>query len=74
MPIYEYVCCKCDNQFEALIRSQKDTQELECPKCRHKKVNKIFSTFATAGTEKGPKGGGSHSCGSCGGGTCSSCH
>ena len=37
MPIYQYKCRKCDNDFKTLVnRGEKP----ECPKCRSKKLDK----------------------------------
>lgn len=44
MPIYEYVCKKCSNQFEVLTFG--DGKEVSCTKCDSKNVKKSFSTFA----------------------------
>jgi putative FmdB family regulatory protein len=56
MPIYEYVCLKCNNKF-ALLQSLYPAQnDAECPKCSSKEVKKIISSFCS------PSGGGdSHS-------------
>jgi putative FmdB family regulatory protein len=61
MPLYEYVCGKCDRKFEALVRSLRS--RVSCPECRSKKVKKILSVFSL-NTGASP-GGGSRSCGSC---------
>jgi len=54
MPIYEYACKKCGNEFEALVAmSAKDNPC--CPKCDSPKVKKKMSIIASS------KGG----CGSC---------
>lgn len=45
MPIYEYRCQQCGNEFEALVRS--DTTP-ECPSCHSTELNKMLSVFATA--------------------------
>lgn len=46
MPIYEYICKKCDHRFETLVlRSAKP----ECPKCKSRSLAKQFSVFATQG-------------------------
>ena len=45
MPIYEYACQSCGNEFELLVRS--DTQ-LECPNCHSSQLDKQLSVFATA--------------------------
>lgn len=64
MPIYEYACQDCGQQFELLVRS--DTR-LECPQCHSTQLDKQLSVFATG------QGGGdplpamaAGPCGSCG--------
>ena len=42
MPIFEFKCKKCDEQFEYLMLSSNDDAP-ECPKCGHKKVQKLMS-------------------------------
>lgn len=42
MPIYEYVCAKCDHCFEYLVFSTEDPAP-ECPQCHDKKVKKLMS-------------------------------
>lgn len=42
MPIYEYQCTECNNQFEMLMRCS-DNIEVECPDCHCKKVEKLIS-------------------------------
>src|SRR2546430_11854263 len=65
MPMYEYVCMKCEEHFEELVRGD---QEVACPHCGGTKVARQLSTFATIGTagQTGAFGGG----GCCGGGFC----
>lgn len=45
MPIYEYACQTCGNEFELLVRA--DTT-LECPSCHSSQLDKQLSVFATA--------------------------
>ena len=42
MPIFEFRCKKCDEQFEYLMLSAKD-HDPACPKCGNKKVQKLMS-------------------------------
>jgi putative FmdB family regulatory protein len=42
MPIYEYVCEKCDHCFEFLVFTAKGSPP-NCPQCDHKKVKKLMS-------------------------------
>lgn len=71
MPIYEYVCEKCDNQFELLVFKD---DEPECPKCGAKNLRKKMSAFGfsvghkfTSSSSKGA------SCATCSSSNCSSC-
>jgi len=42
MPIYEYVCEKCDHCFEHLTFSSSEPQP-PCPKCNSKKIKRLMS-------------------------------
>ena len=44
MPIYEYVCSKCENAFEELVTSSR--QKVKCPSCGSTNLERQFSTFA----------------------------
>jgi putative FmdB family regulatory protein len=63
MPIFEYVCQKCDHHFEALVYGK---QKAECPKCHATKLNPQLSVFAVSA--KGPSSAAAPAaaCGSCG--------
>lgn len=74
MPIYEYVCDKCDTRFERIVFNKQ--QEIACPKCASKKAMIQLSVFAAPngaanGSSAKPSstGGG----GGCCGGGCA-CH
>ena len=54
MPLYEFVCSKCEKDFESLVRSAKWEGTVACPHCGSKKLTKKLSVFA-------PQGGGSAS-------------
>lgn len=46
MPTYEYRCKECGHQFlEALRVAEHDKKKPQCPKCKSKKVEQIFSSF-----------------------------
>ncbi len=49
MPIYEYKCKNCDNEFEMIRSANDDDRDVECPECGKKKVEKIMSVFAGSG-------------------------
>jgi putative FmdB family regulatory protein len=45
MPIYEYVCLKCNSKFALLQSLRPAEKNTECPKCSSKQVKKIVSSF-----------------------------
>jgi len=70
MPIYEYQCNQCCENFEKLVFS---STVVDCPKCSSKDVRKKMSSFGMSGVEK-PFAGSSSGCSSsCSKGSCSSC-
>jgi putative FmdB family regulatory protein len=78
MPIYEYVCDKCDTRFERIVSNAR--QEIACPKCASKKATIQLSVFATSSGSSGSSNGATKSSasfsggrGGCGSGGCG-CH
>ncbi|CAN2042339.1 Zinc ribbon domain-containing protein [Candidatus Magnetomoraceae bacterium gMMP-15] len=74
MPIYEYHCNKCNKNFEFLVFGD---DEIFCPSCNSKDVNRMLSTcgFVSKGSS-GKTVSSSASASSCTGCTstnCSSC-
>ena len=74
MPIFEYHCHSCNQDFEKLVFGA--NPEVACPHCGQTKVDKLMSTCAAKVGYKftstaSPKGA---SCGSCSSGSCSTCH
>jgi putative FmdB family regulatory protein len=47
MPLYEYVCQSCQNEFEALVY---DGDEVECPQCRGRQLQRSLSLPAAPQT------------------------
>jgi putative FmdB family regulatory protein len=45
MPIYEYRCEECDEQFQLFVRSLSRQVEPTCPRCGSHKVKKAISLF-----------------------------
>ena len=66
MPMYEYVCMKCEEHFEELVRNDED---VACPQCGATHVARQLSTFAMIGTagQTGASFGGGGGGGCCGG-------
>jgi len=42
MPIYEYLCAKCEHEFEREQRITEDPVKT-CPKCRSRRVKRLIS-------------------------------
>ena len=64
MPIFEYICQKCEHHFEALVYSKEDAKA-QCPKCHSTKLAPQLSVFvvSTKSAASAPAAG---PCGSCG--------
>ncbi len=45
MPIYEYICLKCNERFSLLQTMRNAEKDTICPKCSSKDVKKIISSF-----------------------------
>ncbi len=61
MPIYEYKCEDCGNEFEKLVSMSAETNP-QCPKCKSEHVKKKMSMVAS----------GLSGCSSCSATSCSS--
>ena len=60
MPIFEYICAKCDHRFEAIVLG---SEVAACPQCHSKKLEQQISRF---GVGKEASSAGPAPCGSCG--------
>ncbi|MBN1309913.1 MAG: zinc ribbon domain-containing protein [Anaerolineae bacterium] len=49
MPIYEYQCPECGEEFEKLVRSMSAADEVSCPACKSNKVKRKMSLVASKG-------------------------
>jgi putative FmdB family regulatory protein len=61
MPIYEYACKGCGQEFETLVRAASTP---DCPSCHSSDLQKKLSVFSTAGT--GAEAASFGACGTCG--------
>jgi putative FmdB family regulatory protein len=50
MPIYDFRCRSCGNEFEGLARPQ--DPPLVCPSCKGADLEKLLSGFAVSSAEK----------------------
>lgn len=51
MPIYEYVCRECGEEFELLVINK--SEEIKCPKCGSPKLEQQVSGFASVSSSGG---------------------
>jgi len=66
MPMYEYICKKCDEKFEKLVRSMSDESRPACPKCNSQQTARTMSVFAAVGKDSAAPAS-APGCGRCGG-------
>jgi putative FmdB family regulatory protein len=46
MPLYEYICKKCQKQFDELLTvKEHDTKKIRCPKCKSQDIEKVIEPF-----------------------------
>ena len=57
MPIYEFICNKCNREFEELVLSENDPAPV-CPACKNQDVTKLISagSFRPCGIPSGSGG------------------
>jgi putative FmdB family regulatory protein len=70
MPIFEYKCKQCGDEFEKLVFNRADA--IDCPKCHTHDVAKKFSAFGMKSGSKFVSSSGS-GCGNCSSHSCGSC-
>jgi len=73
MPIYEYKCAKCNEEFEAIVFG--GDHAVTCPRCKGEDVKRLMSAcgFKSSGSFT-PASGSSGGCAGCSSNNCSSCH
>ncbi len=53
MPIYPYVCEKCNKKFEVEMSiSEHEEKQTKCPKCNSKKVKRVYEPFSAQTAKK----------------------
>ncbi|MFH2011292.1 MAG: zinc ribbon domain-containing protein [Pseudomonadota bacterium] len=72
MPIYEYKCDLCGEEFEELVLCS--SPEVNCPKCKKPKVTKLMSSCSFKSGGNFSSSAGDSGCGTCSSNNCSSCH
>ncbi|QER41419.1 zinc ribbon domain-containing protein [Thermodesulfobacterium sp. TA1] len=72
MPIYEFRCEDCKEEFEVFLKNKEELSSVECKKCKSKRVKRLISVVNSIISDSGsssdkPRITESHSCatGSC---------
>ncbi len=73
MPIYEYLCPRCEHRFEEFQRMGEEASP-PCEECGCKKTRRQFSTFAMGGSGGNGESGSGSSCSGCARSSCAGCH
>jgi putative FmdB family regulatory protein len=47
MPVYEFDCRSCGEEFEKLVRFSESTKDIECPHCQSRDTQKRLSMVAS---------------------------
>ena len=48
MPLYEYKCKECEEEFEALVSFKDADSGIKCPRCDSEKTDRLLSVFSAA--------------------------
>ena len=67
MPLYEYRCTKCGEEFEVNLRFSEADRIPACPKCESPKTKKMISKVASFTVSGSSSSTSSTSCGTSGG-------
>ncbi len=52
MPIYEYQCLSCKNEFQKLILKNEEEEKLLCPECSGKSIKRLISRVSYHSSEE----------------------
>ena len=63
MPIYEFICEECFEEFEELVGFNQSEIDLSCPVCGSELIRKKISSFASLGGGSKQSMAASSSCG-----------
>ncbi|MBI4596409.1 MAG: zinc ribbon domain-containing protein [Candidatus Tectomicrobia bacterium] len=73
MPIYEFKCLQCENEFEKLVYGT-NNRKISCPGCSSEDVEKKFSVFGMKTSSGFTSSATGSNCGGCSSSSCASCH
>ena len=73
MPIYEYICQNCKQEFEIIRPMSQSDSPLACASCGRENIKRKLSLFHAESGGKSVAGTSAPSCTSCASGNCASC-
>ena len=73
MPIYEFVCEVCRNEFDLMRPMDQADAPAKCDSCGSRKTKRKISLFNARSGGKAVTGTSTPSCSTCAGGSCSTC-
>lgn len=68
MPIYEYICERCNNLFEEFEFSSHSDEKAACPKCGSTETKRVLSSISSGRSSSDSGSLSSDACGPGGGG------
>lgn len=72
MPIYEYICLECKDQFEVMRTMKAADEPIACSQCKGLQTSRMLSLFNAQSGGRVVAGGNS-GCASCSSSACSTC-
>ncbi len=72
MPIFEFHCADCGQDFERLVFRK--TEAVDCPKCHSTHLERLMSACAFKSEGKFTSASASSGCSTCTSKSCSTCH
>ncbi len=72
MPVFEYKCKSCGNNYDIFHFTKEVTEDIICPKCQSKEYEKLLSAFSAnvSGNSSNPRGDASPCATCCNGPSC----
>lgn len=55
MPMYQYACQECGQEFEKRLRMSQSGETQSCPNCDSMETRKRIGAFAVGGSNSGPQ-------------------
>ena len=76
MPVYEYLCPRCDSRFELLRPISRADEAVSCPRCNNdtRRLLSPFASFSRSAEGISTPTAGASPCSTCTAASCDTCH